>query len=115
MEEIILTDEQHQNFLMEALIDLGYGYPGSMDVNIYIGDDEHFHMEVDTYTTYKHELVKIKYVFKPGNYMKLIKYSLKKHGYDIDSVFGLVNDGKLKIRVQTNVVDSGFTYGKRRK
>ena len=115
MEEFILTDEQHHNFLMEALIDLGYGYPGYMDVNTYIGDDDYFHMEVDSYTIYNHELVKVKHVFKRGNYMKLIKYSLKKHGYDIEKVYGLVNDGTLKISVKTNVVDSGYTYGKRRK
>lgn len=115
MEELILSEGQCERFIMETLVDYGFGYPEEMVFRTIIDEDEHFHFELTNYTFYHGEKTETTHLFKVKDYIELLKHSLNKHGYDTNKVYAYVRHGKLKVKVQTNIATPGYTYGKRRK
>lgn len=116
MEELVLSEGQCERFILEALVDYGYGYPKEMSFRTIIEEDnEHFHFELTNYTFCHGEKIETIHLFTIKNYIELLKHSLNKHGYDTNKVYAYIRHGKLKVSVKTNIATPGYVPRKRRK
>lgn len=115
MEEIVLSEGQSERFILEALVDYGYGELDELEFHTYISEDDQVSFELDTFDYYRGEKLTKKHVFTIRQYVELLKHSLNKNGYDTDRVSVVVKRGKLKVKVKTNIATPGYSYKKRRK